>query len=124
MTIIALADKLPELERLIQMIEAESPQAEVWGFSQTKSARECIERVGCDVLFVDVILQDASGLEFAKEIMELNPEVNVIFTAESTSFANAAFQLYASGYITKPLTPQKVAKELHELRYTKISESV
>ncbi|MCR5666047.1 MAG: response regulator [Eubacterium sp.] len=124
MTIVAVEEKSSELDRLTHVIEGEAPEANVWGFTSAKNAMDCIERIGCDVLFTDVILEDGNGLEFAKKVMELNPEVNVIFTAESASFANAAFQLYASGYITKPITPQKVAKELCELRYNGFAQPI
>ncbi|MBQ7144924.1 MAG: two-component system response regulator, partial [Oscillospiraceae bacterium] len=56
-------------------------------------------------------------LELAQKLLSLNPRLNVIFLTSYREYALEAWELGGSGYILKPLTVERVQKELATLRY-------
>lgn len=117
MKMIAVDDEKLALEGLLDAIGKVVPDAEVSGFRKTKEALEYVKQEGCDVAFLDIEMRGMSGLEFAKLLKGVNPQVNVIFTTGYGEYAGDAFGMHASGYVMKPVTPEKIKKELDELRF-------
>ncbi len=69
------------------------------------------------VVFMDIQLDELDGIEAARQMIRLAPRINFIFTTGYTDYMQDAFSLYASGYILKPITTEKVADALSHLRY-------
>lgn len=46
-----------------------------------------------------------------------NPEINIIFTTGYSEYTGEAFALHASGYIMKPITQEKIEREIADLRH-------
>ena len=116
MRIIAVDDEELALERLMTAIQQAAPGAELHGFFYPEDALAFLQSNGCDVAFLDVEMADISGVELAHRLKEKNPDVNIIFATGFSHYRDAAFDLHASGYLTKPITADKVRKELAELR--------
>ena len=116
MRIIAVDDEELALERLMTAIQQAAPEAELHGFFYPEDALAFLQNNGCDVAFLDVEMADISGVELARKLKEKNPDVNIIFATGFSHYRDAAFDLHASGYLTKPITADKVRKELAELR--------
>ena len=116
MRIIAVDDEELALERLMTAIQQAAPEAELHGFFYPEDALAFLQNNGCDVAFLDVEMADISGVELARKLKEKNPDVNIIFATGFSRYREAAFDLHASGYLTKPITTDKVRKELAELR--------
>jgi two-component SAPR family response regulator len=57
-----------------------------------------------------------SGGELAEELKRYNSEINIVFCTGYGNYRDAAFELHASGYLMKPITPEKVKRELENLR--------
>ena len=58
-----------------------------------------------------------SGVELAKRLKEINPSINIIFVTGYTEYALDAYSLHASGYLTKPVTSERIKLELEDLRF-------
>lgn len=70
-----------------------------------------------DVALLDISMQEMDGLELAKKLQEINPFVNIVFTAASDEYAKEALAMHASGYLLKPITEKKLREELSVLRF-------
>lgn len=116
MNIMAVDDERIALEGLVDAIRKAAPDAEVRGFRYAEDALEYAETAPCDVAFLDVEMTGLNGVTLAERLKLLNPDVNIIFATGFGRYRDAAFDLHASGYLTKPITAEKVKKELAELR--------
>ena len=116
MKIIALDDEELALEGLLDAIQACAPDAELHGFSYAEDVLEYLEDHDCDVAFLDVEMAGLNGMELAEQLKLHNPAVNIIFATGFSSYQGSAFYIHASGYLMKPITVEKVRKELANLR--------
>lgn len=116
MRIIALDDEELALEGLMDAIRACAPDAELHGFSYAEDVLAFIEAHSCDVAFLDVEMAGLNGVELAEQLKLRNPDVNIIFATGFSGYQGNAFYLHASGYLMKPITAEKVKKELDNLR--------
>lgn len=117
MNIIAVDDEKIALEGLLNAIRKTTPESTAIGFTKAAEAYVYAGEHKIDVAFLDINLRTENGLDLAQKLQILYPEVNVIFTTGYDSFAADAFRLHASGYILKPVTPEKIKKEFSNLRF-------
>lgn len=57
-----------------------------------------------DLVFLDIYMQRASGIQVAQKLQELHPKCQIIFTTASKDYAIKAFRLHALDYLVKPYT--------------------
>ena len=69
-----------------------------------------------DIAFLDIEMPGINGIQLAKAIKKVNPLVNVIFVTAYDSYAIEAYRIHASGYLSKPVTAEKVKEEVDALR--------
>ena len=84
------------------------------------SGKKALELAGAlpfDVAFLDVDMPGMNGLELARRLQEIWPRINIIFVTGYEEYSLKAFELYASGYLLKPIQEKDVAKALAHLRY-------
>lgn len=117
MKILAVDDEKIALEGLIQAVKEAEPEAEVFGFRKSAQALEFFSQTSCEVAFLDVQLRGASGIDLARQMKLINPAVNIIFATGYGDYREDAFDMHVSGYLMKPITPQKIRNELDNLRY-------
>ncbi len=117
MQILAVDDEKIALEGLVSSIEKAVPDAEVAGFRRGDLAMEYASKTPIDVAFLDIEMRGENGLELATKLKDLYPNINIIFTTGYGEYAGEAFRMHASGYVMKPATPEKIQKELEELRH-------
>jgi two-component SAPR family response regulator len=98
-------------------IRKAAPEAEVMCFELAADALAAIRDRGLspDIVFSDIEMPGASGLEFAVALKTASPDTRVVFVTAFSQYALDAFRVRAQGYIMKPLTPELVREELNEL---------
>ena len=116
MNILALDDEEIALEGLVSATRKAEPSAVIYSFRKPKEALEFCKSTLCEVALLDIQMRNMNGVEFAKEMKLLNPGINIIFTTGYTDYMKEAFELHASGYLLKPVTPVKIRQELDNLR--------
>lgn len=116
MKIIAVDDEKIALQGLLLSIENAAPDAQIFGFRRAQEAIDFMRNEQCDVAFLDIEMKGMSGVELARELKDINPDVNVIFATGFGSYRDAAFDMHASGYLIKPITVEGVKRELENLR--------
>jgi two-component system LytT family response regulator len=91
------------------------PEIEIAGeAANAKQAREQIELLQPELLFLDVQMPGETGMELL-ESLEL-PAPHVIFTTAYDEFAVKAFELNALDYLLKPVDPVRLTNALDKLR--------
>lgn len=68
-----------------------------------------------DVVFLDIELQEESGLDIAGRLRELEAPPDVVFATAYDEFALKAFELNAADYILKPFDEQRVQQTIRKL---------
>lgn len=116
MIVIAVDDERFALENLKDSIRQAAPAAQIHAFRYPEDALDFAKENYADVAFLDVEMTGMNGVELAERLKLHHPEINIIFSTGYGHYRDAAFDLHASGYLTKPITPEKVAKELNHLR--------
>ena len=116
MKIIAVDDERIALEGLLDVIREAVPEAELTGFEYPEDALDFVDKHDCNIAFLDVEMVDMSGVELAEQLKLRNRDINIIFATGFEEYRKEAYDLHASGYLTKPITIEKVKKELYDLR--------
>jgi two-component SAPR family response regulator len=116
MRIIAVDDEKIALEALSGAIKAIVAEDEVVSFRYPEDALDYVKEHSCDIAFLDVEMAGMSGVELAEELKRYNSEINIVFCTGYGDYREKAFELHASGYLMKPITPEKIKRELENLR--------
>jgi two-component SAPR family response regulator len=109
-------DERIALEGLLDVISEAAPDAELNGFEYPEDALAFVDGHDCNIAFLDVEMAEMSGVELAEQLKLRNPDINIIFATGYEEYRKEAYDLHASGYLTKPITVEKVKKELGDLR--------
>lgn len=117
MNFIAVDDERLALGNLLSKLKKSQPQAEIRGFLHPQKALAEIKNGFCpDVAFLDIEMYGMSGIELALCFKEAFPKINLVFVTGFTEYMPDAFALHASGYITKPVSVERIEEELENLR--------
>ena len=87
--------------------------------ANANEAREKINSLKPDVVFLDIQMPGKNGLELAQE---LNPLPEIIFITAHDEYALRAFEVNALDYLLKPVQPERLAETLKKL-YLKEEET-
>lgn len=118
MKILTLDDERNALELLMQTIEEVTPEAELYGFRDPEAAQHWAEEnAPVDVAFLDIQMRGITGLTIAKRLKKICPKINLIFTTGYSEYAVDACNLQSSGYLLKPVSPEKVRHALDNLLF-------
>lgn len=99
-------------ETVMQVFE----ESEIYDTESAKLALQYAQKQKIDIAFLDIELPGMSGIELAKKLKETNENINIIFVTAYREYAVDAFDLYASGYLMKPLTVEAVRGAVENLR--------
>ena len=116
MHILATDDEQSALNVLMGAIKEAVPLARVHGFRNPLEALEFMKETKCEVAFLDIQMREMSGIVLARKLKEIYPKVNIVFVTGYSQYTNEAFALRASGYVYKPVTPDKIVIEMENLR--------
>ena len=76
-------------------------------------ARECIESLAPDVVFLDIQMPGGTGFDL---LTRLDRVPRIIFTTAYDRYAVAAFDVNALDYLLKPIEPERLAATLGKLQ--------
>ena len=117
MKILAVDDEKLALKLLVNSIEEVMPDAQIFSTNKSSEALEIAKKNVIDVLFCDINMPSIDGIKLTKFLKKENPKLNVIFVTGYSEYMKQAFEVHASGYITKPVTSEDIKKELDNLLY-------
>jgi DNA-binding LytR/AlgR family response regulator len=106
-------DEAPARSELRHLLRAH-PAVEVVG--EAASAAEALELApACDVLFLDVEMPGASGLDLARVSRDRSVPPAVVFVTAHAAYAVDAFAVEAFDYLLKPVEPDRLARVVERL---------
>lgn len=118
MTILAVDNENLMLNRLCRHIKQIKPDSLVVSFKNSADALAYMENHTVDVVFLEIMLQKMMGIELARQMQQINPHVNIIFTSSYSNYMYEAMsEIRCSGFIVKPVTTEKIKRELEDLRH-------
>ena len=90
---------------------------EVVSFDEPTDAIAFLKDAAAPVVyaFLDIQLRGMLGIDLAAEIKKEHPAVRIIFCTAYAGFALDAFNIYAVGYLLKPITEEKIRGALKQI---------
>lgn len=118
MRILLVDDEELQLLRLENEVKKVVPSdATILSFSNSSKFLKDHKEDKIDIAFLDIEMPGMNGISLAKELKKINPLVNIIFVTAYNDYALEAYKIHASGYLSKPVSAEKIKKELEALRY-------
>ena len=84
------------------------PEAEATAFARANKVQ---------ITFLDIEMGRISGLDVCRELLEINPRMNVIFLTAYREYALDAWETGACGFLVKPLSVEAIRQRLSMLRF-------
>lgn len=81
-----------------------------------RTAIELVEKLKPDVVFLDVEMPEVTGVDCARAIQDLDPNIVIIFATAHDSYMGEAFEVYAFDYLIKPFKVERVIQTLERVR--------
>lgn len=109
---IIVDDEAPARSELRYLLD-EIGQTEI--VAEAASVREAIEKLkenSCDVMFLDINMPEATGLQLAAALQKLKFPPAVVFVTAYSEFALEAFKVKAIDYLVKPVETERLAQAL------------
>lgn len=77
-------------------------------------ALELVERLEPDLLITDIQMPFISGIELARQVREIRPAIHIVFLSgyDDFEYAQQAIEYNIIRYLLKPVTREKMVKEL------------
>ena len=107
---IILSGGLPILQEVM-------PNASVTAFTKPKDAIEFVKANRVVLAFLDIEMGTVSGLDVCREMLKINPRLNVVYLTAYRDYTFDAWSTGACGFMIKPLTVEGVMEQLSRLRY-------
>jgi two-component system, LytTR family, response regulator len=111
----AVDDELPALRGMEYLLE----RAKNIEFKLFQNHLEAIEKVKTDfpdVVFLDIDMPSANGIELALKLQDIKPDIIIVFVTAHSEFAVDAFKAYPLDYILKPIDEERFEKTLGHIQ--------
>ena len=118
MEVMFVEDEQIILEGMTEVVRRCEPQAQITACESAEEALQAIQHRSVDIALLDIEMTGMDGISLAGELKERFPQVNIIFATAYPQYTDRAMALHASGYILKPVTEEKLRRELADLRYS------
>ncbi len=113
---IIVDDEAPARSELKYLLD-ETGQVEV--VTEAASVREAIEKLKeypCDVMFLDINMPEATGLQLADAMQHLSFRPAVVFVTAYSEHAIDAFKVNAIDYLVKPVESERLVQAIARVR--------
>ncbi len=120
MNILAVDDERLALDGLIYELEKVFPNAKIHGERVASLVMPWVEKLqeqneSLSYAFLDIEMGSSSGVELARQIKEVYPQVKLIFCTAYSEYAMDAYGLCAKGYLLKPIQAKDIEYVLDEM---------
>ena len=101
----------------LPILQEVMPNASVTAFTKPKDAIEFVKSNRVVLAFLDIEMGTVSGLDVCREMLKVNPRLNVVYLTAYRDYSFDAWSTGACGFMIKPLTVEGVMEQLSRLRY-------
>ena len=117
LTVILVDDEQIILDDGLCVLKDVFPEAEALGFKNPADAVAFVRENKVQLAFLDIELGRISGLDVCRELLEIEPRMNIVFLTAFPRYAFDAWDTGACGFLEKPLTAEAVIRQLSRLRW-------
>lgn len=111
-------DEMLVLRDMFRMLREVLPEnAEIFCADNHADALEYVKQNEIYVAFLDIDMPEMTGLQLAKCLKDIQPEINIVFVTAYSEYMGEAWDMYVSGYLLKPVQKRAIEKALENLRY-------
>jgi len=118
---ILVDDEAPARSELRFLLD-ETRQVEV--VAEASNVREAIERLkekGADVLFLDISMPGATGLQLAEALNRLKYPPAIVFVTAYSEHGARAFDVNAADYLVKPVETDRLQQAISKVKHHVVS---
>lgn len=112
MKFLLIDDEEPALRDLESVLKKALPDCDTELFMNPMEALSRAEKCLYDCAFLDIEMGTMNGIELARRLKDLQPQLHVIFVTGYERYALDAFAVHATGYLLKPAALEDVRREL------------
>lgn len=114
---IMLVDDEPGVRLLLRKIIERQEDYEIVGECENLTdAIVLFNHAKPEVVFLDIEIGGASGIECARIIADMAPKTKIIFATAHAEYMPEAFDVYAFDYLVKPFNVERVNQTLERIR--------
>ena len=124
MIALAVDDEKLMLNTLTDAIRESEDISVVYDFTSCQKALDFAKDNYFDIAFLDISMRGMGGLALAKNLLNINPDIKIIFCTGYSDYAVDAFSMHVSGYLLKPITAEAVQKEIDHIKGIKNKEKL
>ena len=120
MTALCVDDELLPLQAMERAVEKSPDITETAAFTDELKALEWAKSHEVDIAFLDIELREMNGIELAKKLAEIRPDISVVFCTSYEQYALRAIKLHMDvGYLTKPFRASQILEEIEYIKNKK-----
>ncbi|WP_159881903.1 response regulator [Paenibacillus puerhi] len=93
-------------------------------FLRADEALEQVARLQPDLIFLDIEMPGLHGLAAAEQLQQRCSEADIVFVTAYKEYALHAFDLYARGYLMKPVSKDRLATFISRYRPSRMARAV
>jgi two-component system, LytTR family, response regulator len=116
MKVILVDDEKSMLLIMRKMISNIAEIDVVGSFQSAGDAYRFIKENKVDMAFVDIIMPEESGLDFARRVTTEIVDIAIVFMTAHREFALEAFDVHAFDYIIKPISQARLEKSIQRAK--------
>lgn len=100
----------------------DSTEYKIFTASKMEDADRILETEKIDIAFLDIVLENGNGINYAVNIQKRFPKLQVIFVTGYVMYSEQIFDAQPSGFLIKPVTINKIKRVLDQLSLTDKNE--
>jgi DNA-binding NarL/FixJ family response regulator len=115
---IVIVDDHPTTREGLRAVINREPDFRVCGeAANAYQALEAIQKLGPDLVLLDITMPGKSGLELVKDLKAQHPQLAILVVSmhEETLYAERMLRAGAGGYITKQQPPEELVKAIRQV---------
>ena len=110
-----MEDILLQTQNILQKWPNRPECCQVNSFSDGAALLRAHKETPFDILLLDVVMPQHSGIDIAREIRQTDRAVKIVFLTSSSEYAVESYTVKADNYLLKPLAPTRLYSCLDEL---------
>ena len=103
-------DERDEIVKIQNAIAEIQDNFQIDTYRSGKALLEATRTAKYDMAFCDIYMKDENGLDTAKELLTLSPDIAIVFITSSKEHAVEAFSIRALHYLIKPIRKEDVVE--------------
>lgn len=118
MKILCIDDEPLALRLIVSMLSDITEKTDsVISFDNADDALKCAENTAFDIVFADIMLSDANGLDFAQDLRKIQPNCKIVYLTGYPQYAvDSINRRIVDGYLLKPADALQIREILDRYR--------